>query len=282
MRPIMVQLFLFILLLLAMDLYIFQAIKTISTEWQPGTKRFVFWVFWAVSATTLALILAVPYLRNQVQAPAWRIYPLAVMIGILIAKMLSLVFFMVDDIRRLVQWVLMQLLDAPSTRTAGDKTGSGITRSAFLSWMGLAVGGTVFGTLLYGFRNQYNYQVKKFRLSFSNLPDPFKGLRVVQISDIHSGSFMNESEVEKGISLINGLKPDVIFFTGDLVNDRAAEMEPFIDLFSKLNAPYGVFSTLGNHDYGDYIQWPSQEAKMANLEKLKGIHEKLGLAFADG
>jgi predicted MPP superfamily phosphohydrolase len=259
-----------------MDLYIFQAIKTISTEWQTGTRRIVFWVFWAVSAITLAFILAVPYLRNQVQAPAWRIYPLAVMIGILIAKMLSLVFFMVDDVRRLVQWVVMQLLDSSSTPAAGDKADTGITRSTFLSWMGLAVGGTVFGTLLYGFRNQYNYQVKKLSLSFDNLPDSFKGLRVVQISDIHSGSFMNESEVEKGISIINGLNPDIIFFTGDLVNDRAGEMEPFIDIFSKLKAPYGVFSTLGNHDYGDYIQWPSQEAKLANLEKLKGIHEKLG------
>jgi uncharacterized protein len=276
MKPFMVQLILFILILFALDLYIFQALKTVSEQWLPTTKKIVHILFWAVSAVTLALILAVPYLRNQVQPPAWRIYPLAVMIGILIAKMLSVCFFLIDDIRRIVQWVIVRFMDNSTSEITGSATSNHISRSAFLSWMGLAVGATVFGTLLYGFRNQYNYQVKKLKISFGNLPASFKGLRVVQISDIHSGSFMNESEVEKGISLINSLQPDVIFFTGDLVNDRAVEMEPFIEIFSQLKAPMGVYSILGNHDYGDYISWPSPEEKMANLEELKAIHAQLG------
>ena len=113
-------------------------------------------------------------------------------------------------------------------------------------------------------------------MAFSNLPAAFKGLKIVHISDIHSGSFTDKQAVMKGVEKIMKEKPDLILFTGDLVNNTADEMADYMDVFDKLNAPMGVYSTLGNHDYGDYVHWENPEAKKANLERLKVIHHKLG------
>ena len=134
----------------------------------------------------------------------------------------------------------------------------------------------MFGTLLWGFRNKYNYQLKRVPLAFDNLPASFKGLKIIHISDIHSGSFMDKKAVSHGVDLILKEKADIILFTGDLVNDKATEMKDYMDVFNRLNAPMGVFSTLGNHDYGDYTSWPSEAAKQQNLEDLKKVHADLG------
>jgi len=138
------------------------------------------------------------------------------------------------------------------------------------------VGGTVFSTLVYGFGNKYRYHVNRLRMSFKNLPAGFKGMRIVHISDIHSGSFTDKEAVANGVKKILKEKPDMILFTGDLVNDRASEMKDYMDVFSQLKAPMGVYSTLGNHDYGDYVQWASIEAKRENLEQLKQVHKNMG------
>ncbi len=277
MARIMVQFLIFTAILLLLDLYIFQAVKTVTNALSPGWKRGVFFIFWFISAATLAVILAAPYLRNQVHSPAWRMYPLAVMIGILIAKLISVSFFMIDDVRRGLQWAWSFIPGAvQKNQGTGPEAAHTISRSAFLSWAGLAVGSSVFSALLYGFKNQYNYKIRRLKLAFKNVPNAFRGLRIVQISDIHSGSFMNSDEVLKGVEAIIGLNPDLILFTGDLVNDRATEMEPFTGIFSRLKAPLGVYSTLGNHDYGDYAQWNSPEEKLANLEKLKQVHAGMG------
>lgn len=272
----MVQLIVIAAILFLLDLYIFQAIKTVSAGFAAPSRTRIYIIYWLISAATVAVILAVPYLRSQANAPAWRMYPLAIIIGILIAKLLSVTFFLADDLRRVVQWVFMQFSTPAEGNAVATGAGEAISRSTFLSWLGLGVGGSVFGTLLYGFKNQYNYQVRKVKLTYKNLPGAFKGFKIVHISDIHSGSFMNPEEVLKGVETINALSPDLILFTGDLVNDRANEMEPFTGIFNRLTAPYGVYSTLGNHDYGDYAAWESQEAKMKNLEKLKGIHAQMG------
>jgi len=151
-----------------------------------------------------------------------------------------------------------------------------ISRSLFLSWLGIGVGGGLFGTLLYGFGNKYRYRVEKLKLHFENLPDAFRGMKMVHISDIHSGSLEDHAAVKKGIQKIQELKPDIVFFTGDLVNNTATEMEDKIELFSSIQAPMGVYSILGNHDYGDYVQWGSPDEKKQNLDALKATHAKLG------
>jgi len=154
--------------------------------------------------------------------------------------------------------------------------GNGISRSVFLSWLGLAAGGGLFGSLIYGFSNKYNYQVKRIPLKFPHLPSAFKGMKIVQISDVHSGSFTDKKAVQKGIQKILSLNPDMIVFTGDLVNNKAEEMIPYIDIFSQLKAPMGVYSVLGNHDYGDYVKWENKAQRDQNLDDLKQTHAKMG------
>jgi len=164
----------------------------------------------------------------------------------------------------------------PKTGVDFTNESSYISRSAFLSWTGFIIGGGLFSALLIGFSNKYNYKVRRVKLSFKNLPSSFKGLKIVQVSDIHSGSFTDKAAVKRGVDLIRKQNADLILFTGDLVNDKADEMHDYLDVFDKIKAPMGVFSTLGNHDYGDYASWPSAEAKKENLERLKKIHGELG------
>lgn len=205
----------------------------------------------------------------------FRTYLFATFIGLFLAKLVAVVFFFVDDVRRVIQWVSLKLFfDKP---VAPAMYADGISRSAFLSWFGLAAGGSIFGSLLYGFSNKYNYRIKRLQLRYDHLPAAFKGLKIIHISDIHSGSFTDKKAVQRGVEKIQLEKPDIILFTGDLVNDRSTEMADYMDVFNKLNAPMGVFSSLGNHDYGDYVRWPyAGVSKDQNLENLKKVHAELG------
>ncbi|RYE12455.1 MAG: metallophosphoesterase, partial [Sphingobacteriales bacterium] len=184
-----------------------------------------------------------------------------------------LVVMLGDEVRRLVMFIAYKMQAASQPAAA---TGKEISRSVFLSRLALILGGTVLGTFMYGITNRYRYRVHRITLKYPNLPAAFKGMRIVQVSDIHSGSFDNKKAVEHGVEMVMEEKPDLILFTGDLVNNKAEEIQPYTDLFSKFNAPLGVFSTLGNHDYGDYVQWASKEEKTKNLDWLKQTHAKMG------
>ena len=190
------------------------------------------------------------------------------------AKLIATVFFLFDDVRRLLLWLMAKIF--PRTGVDFTSDGSGISRSKFLTWAGITMGSGLFATLLVGFSNKYNYKVRRVKLAFKNLPPAFKGLKILQVSDIHSGSFTDKAAVQRGVDMALKQHADIILFTGDLVNDKADEMHDYMDVFDKLKAPMGVYSTLGNHDYGDYTSWPSPEAKKANLERLKQIHGELG------
>jgi predicted MPP superfamily phosphohydrolase len=134
-----------------------------------------------------------------------------------------------------------------------------------------------FSALLYGMvKGKYNFKVLKYNLEFDDLPTSFDGYQITQISDVHSGSFDNREKIEYAINLINKQKSDVLLFTGDMVNNMAEEMLPWKDLFSTLSAKDGKFSVLGNHDYGDYVSWESEEAKSSNLTDLKNIQKEMG------
>jgi predicted MPP superfamily phosphohydrolase len=257
-----------------LDLYVFQVVKSLTQSYSPKARMTLFIVYWAISALVLLLIFLTPYMSTEGWMKTLRNYVMAILLGLFIAKLIAAVFFLIDDIRRLVTWAFNRL-SRDSVAEAGN-TKSGISRSAFLSWIGIIAGGSLFSTLIYGFRNKYLYEVRNIRLAYENLPAAFRGLRIVQISDVHSGSFNNKEAVSRGVEQVLQQKPDIILFTGDLVNDRATEMHDYMDVFSKLRAPMGVYSTLGNHDYGDYVQWDSPEAKSANLEALKNVHKELG------
>jgi predicted MPP superfamily phosphohydrolase len=263
------------LVIFILDLYVFQALKTVSQQGSDRGRQAIFISYWLVSFFTIATMLSFPYLQFLQTSKIFRNYVFAILIGLFLAKLIGSLFFVADDIRRGALLLMNKIFPLSGAQYMGPE-GQGIPRSTFLSWLGLGLGGTLFGTLLFGFSNKYNYQVKKIKLSFKNLPGAFKGMRMVHISDIHSGSFQDIRAVNKGIDLILKQQPDLIVFTGDLVNDRANEMEPYQNSFGRLTAPLGVFSTLGNHDYGDYVQWPTAQAKMDNLEALKKVHANMG------
>lgn len=258
-----------------LDIYFFQALKTVSHSASGRTRTIIYSGYWILSVLAIVILLLLPYLHFDKQMKFIRTTVFALIAGLFFAKLIAALFFLIDDIRRGIQWVAGKLFFAKK-EVEEIQPGEGISRSVFLSWAGMIAGSGLFGSLIYGFGNKYRYQVKRIRLSYNNLPASFKGLKLVQISDIHSGSFTNKKAVMKGVQKILNEKPDLILFTGDLVNNMADEMNDYMDVFDKLKAPLGVYSTLGNHDYGDYVHWDSAEEKKANLEKLKQVHAKLG------
>lgn len=265
----------FIGIMVLLDIYFFQALKVIAHGTAPRTRTIIYTTYWVLSISAIIILLLLPYLHFEKQARFTRSTVFAIIAGLFFAKLIASLFFLIDDIRRLVQWAAGKIF--PPKATAGElPPAETISRSAFLSWAGMIMGGGLFGTLVYGFGNKYRYQVKRVKLNYSNLPAAFRGLKIVHISDIHSGSFTDKEAVMKGVYKIMKEQPDLILFTGDLVNNVADEMNDYLDVFDKLSAPLGVYSTLGNHDYGDYVQWDSPEEKTANLEKLKKVHAALG------
>ena len=265
----------FIGFMVLLDFYFFQALKTIAQTTSPKAKMIIYIGYWAISAGAIIVLIILPYLQFENQTKLIKNTLFACIAGLFFGKLIASVFFLVDDVRRVIQFVAGKVMYS-STEGEALQQGEGISRSIFLSWAGMLMGGGLFGTLLYGFSNKYNYQFKKLQLAFENLPSSFRGLKIIHISDIHSGSFTDKNAVHKGVQKILDQKPDLILFTGDLVNNRHDEMNDYMDVFNKINAPLGVFSILGNHDYGDYIHWDSEDEKMKNLEKLKEVHTALG------
>ncbi len=263
-----------VIIMMLLDSYVFLAIKTVSHSASPKTRSIIFSIYWIISIAAIIGFLLFIFTGPEFLSKKIRTYLFATIIGLFFAKFVSVIFFLVDDIRRLIQWSAGKLL---YTNTEGSQMNDdGISRSVFLSWLGLAAGSTLFGSLVYGFSNKYNYQVKRLKLSFDNLPASFNGLKIVQFSDVHSGSFTNKKAVEHGIEKIMAEKADLIIFSGDLVNNMATEIGQYMDIFSKIKAPLGVYSTFGNHDYGDYVSWPVDGVtKEQNLKNLANVHASL-------
>jgi uncharacterized protein len=262
------------LIMIAIDFYVFQVVKMLCQGSSSRSKTIVFTTYWTISLAIIILFIFLPFLNTERWPKNLRNYLFATIVGFFFAKLLASVFFLLDDVRRLIQWAVAKIF---FRNTEGEsEVSEGISRSVFLSWLGIGIGGSLISSLIYGFSNKYNYQVHRIPLHFNNLPPAFKGLKIVQISDIHSGSFDNKKAVERGVQKILDLKPDLILFTGDLINDRATEMTGYEDVFSRLKAPMGVFSTLGNHDYGDYVKWPDEEARNQNIEDLKKLQAGMG------
>lgn len=264
----------FILLMLAVDFYVFQSLRLVTNGLPPKSRLLIHGIYWSFSVVAVLLFVLIPWVGFESIPKFIRTYVFAIVVGFFIAKIVASLFFLADDLRRVLQWGGTKAIDLAKGK--GVQSGDAIPRSIFLSWLGVGVGSGLFGTLLYGFGNKYKYKVEKRKLHFSNLPESFKGIKIIHISDIHSGSLEDKKAVEKGVHKIMELKPDLVFFTGDLVNNVATEMDPLVEVFSKISAHLGVYSILGNHDYGDYFQWPSKEAKVQNLDKLKSIHVQMG------
>jgi predicted MPP superfamily phosphohydrolase len=253
----------------AVEFYGWQALKTaIGPAAGAGLKG----AYWGLSAFFLVLFISMRQLHGYLPKHLVT-YFFTVMVVIFLAKIIVLLFLFPEDIVRLVRWVIAKISGAGNPAVVT----SGITRSQFLSRLAWITAALPAGSLIYGaVVNAYNYQYRKVAIKFPNLPDAFNGFRIVQLSDIHSGSFTKTKPLIDAVAKVNALNADIILFTGDLVNDKAEEMEPYIDIFKKLNAKLGVLSTTGNHDYGDYVHWDTEADKKANFESFKNVHKRLG------
>jgi predicted MPP superfamily phosphohydrolase len=259
-----------IILLLVFDWYAFQAVRSIVQAWPAVVKSIIYSIYWLIPIALIAWIMANSWdMTGQFSKSAHTIIRTVFFI-VYVSKLLVVAVLFIDDIRRLAVFAYQQF---------GGSQSSGFipSRSRFMAQLGLILGGIPFVSLLQGMiRNPYRYKIFQHTVNIPDLPSELEGLRIVQISDIHSGSFLLKEPVKNAVSLINSVEADLVFFTGDLVNSKAKEAEPFIDVFDKINARYGVYSVLGNHDYGDYAQWPDQQAKLNNMVELEDTHRKMG------
>ena len=272
MIPRLMTLIVFLLVFLLIDVYVFQAVVNVSKGWSPLWKQIFRFAYWLPTViATLGLIwwsVSDPYRGTDYL----RIYVLAGSAILYFSKLFAVLFLFIDDLQRGVRWLANNFFGKKEALP-----GNPITRSEFLSQAALIASAVPLGLSAYGvISGAHDYRVKRVTLKLPNLPKSFDGIRIGQVSDIHSGSFWNKKAVKGGVEMMMNENPDLIFFTGDLVNNESSEVKDYVPIFEKLKAPLGVFSITGNHDYGDYRAWQTKEAKQQNFKDLIEAHRLLG------
>lgn len=259
-----------VFLLFLLDWYVFQGIKSLtSSAGSMLLRRSIHWSFWIVNAG-LPIFISIVYL-NMGRMNAWFTTAGSLFVTLLVSKAVFVAILAGGDLLRVAEGGFNWL----TSNGGGEDFLPG--RRKFVSQLALGVAFVPFTSFLYGItKGKYNFKVHRHTLYFDNLPEAFNGFTITQISDIHAGSFDNPEAVRQGVEMINAQQSDVFVFTGDLVNSVASEFDPWVEVFQKIQAPFGQFSILGNHDYGDYHHWPLEEAKAANLEALKQHHANTG------
>lgn len=256
-----------VLLLFLIDFYVFQAVRTATQALSPTAQKVIYVVFWLIFVVTAGTLLLATASRGTPPS-AFKMYFASTLFIIFASKLVIVLFLLVDDSIRLGKIVLNNI---------ADDTPYDASRSKFLSQLGLVVAALPFATAVYGMvKGAYDYRVKRVVLNFPNLPDAFNGFKMLQITDLHTGSFVSQEPLKEAVKLINKQEADVVFFTGDIVNNVASELVNHIDTLKEIQGKQGVFSVLGNHDYGDYVNWESKEAKRQNLNTLMGYHRQMG------
>jgi predicted MPP superfamily phosphohydrolase len=264
-----------ILVFITVDIYVFQGVKNLTGSFSPTTRKVLHVLYWSLTALAVVSFMA----AFLVSFEKWNRIIRLVMISVLSVSFFTKFFFMffllIDDVQRGIRWVVQKVSGLFSNEPIS--TDNSITRSEFLLKAGVVAATVPLVGMTWGIiSGAHDYRVRRQKIVLKNLPSSFHGLKIVQLSDIHSGSFYNKTAVKGGVEMAMKEKADVIFFTGDLVNNESSEMKNYIEVFEKLKAPLGVYSTLGNHDYGDYAQWSSIEAKKENLRILMNIHKQMG------
>lgn len=259
----MLRLIFFIAFIIALDIYAYQAFRfLVKGRW--GTILYFLITLFIIGG--MIYQFSTGGRRNM--SPLTQFFIVSFVI-LIVCKLVIIATMFGEDIFRLVKGGVNKL-------TGSAQGGAIPSRRKFVSQIALGLAAIPFASILYGvIKGRYNFKVLKYTLSFDDLPEAFDGYKITQISDVHSGSFDNAEKLDYAIDLINEQASDAILFTGDMVNNEAAEMEPWKDTFARLKARDGKFSVLGNHDYGDYIDWPTPEAKIANLDRLKEIQKEM-------
>jgi predicted MPP superfamily phosphohydrolase len=261
------RLFLFALTLLLIEIYAYQAIKTLLK---------VKWVLLSYSVISLLLLFFILYSFTQFDRSVGQtkqtMFTMGLLLVVYLPKIVMTVILLGEDVFRLAAGSLNYFMDYDSNATFLP------SRRKFVSQVGLGLAAIPFLSLIYGiFEGKYNYKVIKQAIHFPDLPDAFHGFTITHISDVHSGSFDNPEKINYAIDLVNEQNSDLILFTGDIVNTHAKEMHPWIETFNRIKKhEYGKFSVLGNHDYGEYVTWPTQSEKDENFEAIKKLYGEIG------
>lgn len=262
----MIRWVLFFVFVALVEIYVFQTVKTITK---------IKWVQYAHLAVSILIILYIAYQFTQFDRSVGQnkttLFTFGLLLLTFIPKLLITLIMLGEDIIRLIEGCIRAFLGNSEQSFLPE-------RRKFVSQIALGLAAVPFLSLLYGMtKGKYNFKVIKQTIFFPDLPDAFDGFTITQISDVHSGSFDNQEEIEHAISLINEQHSDIVLFTGDIVNTHAEEMYPWIDTFKKIDTPaFGKYSVLGNHDYGEYVSWPSQAEKEKNFNDIKDLHRKIG------
>ena len=262
----MVRLIIFLILVLALDFYALQSFRSVVRN--P-------WITYGYAFISLAIL---GYIVFQVMTfergsgdNSGFYLAFSLFVLVYVPKLVLVVFMFGEDVYRVFEAAVNYFVSKSENSTLFS------SRRKFIGQLALGIAAIPFISILYGVtKGKYNFKVLKYTLHFDDLPAAFDGYQISQISDIHSGSFDNKEKIEYAVDLVNKQASDVIMFTGDLVNSESKEMRPWKSTFSKLKAPDGVFSILGNHDYGDYTRWPSEEAKAENFQELLDIQKEMG------
>jgi len=263
-----------ILLLLAIDFYVFQAVKTIVAGSSHLTRKVVFIAYWSLTGLSILLIVLYNFGIPGILPNSARSLIITALFINYISKTFGALVLVIDDVVRVAKWVLVQLSDAQEPQKIVE---GGISRSEFLSKASLIAASVPLSAMTFGIvSGAHDYRIRRRTIALPHLPAAFDGIRIAQISDIHSGSFFNKKAVNGGVEMLLSENPDMVFFTGDLVNNESDEIEPYLPIFSKIQAPYGVYAVLGNHDYGDYRNWPSKASKEQNFIQLIEAFRLLG------
>lgn len=258
----------FLLFPLLIDLLAFQAVRVLLPFDGTAIAWIVYLLYWIVPVAAVGFFIAWTSGFANRWPRALLLTVQALIMILYVSKLLVAAFVLLDDARRVVAWMLGTL--APST-------GFTAARLPLMSQLGMVIGSLPLLVLTYGLvRNRYRYKVFSKDIRLPHLPEVLDGLRIVQISDIHAGSFTSRVRVMRSVEMINALRPDIVVFTGDLVNHTADEANEYVDVFCKIASRHGVYSIVGNHDYGDYVPWPDAAAKRANFSLLKQHHRSMG------
>ena len=245
------------------DIYAFQAIKTISKN------HFIQGVY-VLSSVAILVFFIYAITSPDARTNPKMMYIYGLFLALFVPKIIAVIAMFGEDVIRVFVGVFYKI-------GGGSDASFMPSRRKFVSTVALGVAAIPFAALLYGMiKGKYNYKVLKYTLEFEDLPSSFDGYTLTQISDIHSGSFDNPEKVKYAVDLVNKQQSDLILFTGDLVNNVAQEMDAWKDTFATLKATDGVYSVLGNHDYGDYVSWESAEKKQENLQALIALQKDMG------
>ncbi|MFM2136854.1 MAG: hypothetical protein RL021_2254 [Bacteroidota bacterium] len=268
------RIFLLVVCFLAIDLYVYHGVKTLFPAREQSSRVF-FYLFWTLSLLAISIILAGFFTDWRAWSKFIRLYSFGTVLILFLPKLIMALFLLTDDVIRVFRYSGSYAVRLFSDANVNEPLR--VSRLQFLVQAGAMLSAIPLVSLAWGMMgNVYRYRVRNVRIPLPALPAAFEGLRVVQISDLHVGSFISAEPLKKAVELIHAQRPDVIFFTGDLVNDRHEEALEYRDVLSRLSAPMGVYSVLGNHDYGDYFRWNTLEEKDENLRRMKALHGEMG------